>query len=107
MRTACASSETGTATTEEWTTQRKETYATFGSDGGGACRCDGARGGACLLGGGLPRRGAPPKAGRRRVAAPPATRHWPLPAHPKRAAPRLRGIWGGGGWPRSPMQEAH
>src|SRR5207244_4061488 len=50
MRTACSSSETGTATTEEQTTQRKETYATFDCDGGGACRCGGARGGVCLVG---------------------------------------------------------
>src|SRR5207248_1496815 len=50
MRTACPSSETGTATTEERTTQRKETYATFGSDGGGARRCGGAGGGVCLVG---------------------------------------------------------
>src|SRR5437867_2827126 len=59
MRTPCPSSETGPATTEERTTQRKETYATFGSDGGGACRCGGARGGVCLVGGCLRRRCQP------------------------------------------------
>src|SRR5439155_1470524 len=59
MRTACSSSETWKAMTDERTTQRRETYATFGCDVGGACLCDGAGGGVCLVGRCLRRRCQP------------------------------------------------